>query len=186
MRSQGLGHVARWAAALLLVLAACGGGGGGGGSSPTPPQASLTFTPSGTPPANSISLRRNGAGTTTLVLEVQATGVTDLYGVAFDLQFPANLLRYQPPATTGGFLGGDGQGTSLLVEENPAGNLVVGFTRLGAVGGVSGSGTLMTLTFTAIGSGSGSIQFAGNRAYDDRGRDLGGVSWVGGTVQVQL
>jgi len=129
---------------LLFVLAACGGGGGGGSPvepTPTPPltQPSLVFTPQGGG-GSGVSLTAGAASTaSTLILEVRANSVTDLYGVAFDLGYPANLVQYvratQGPLLAGGTLqvavGGGGT----------AGNLVVGLSNLGPVPGASGSGS---------------------------------------------
>jgi hypothetical protein len=75
---------------LALLLTACGGG--GGGSTPTepppppPPAAGIILTPQAAPGVNSLDLASGAATTaTTLVLELRANQVTDLYGVAFDL-----------------------------------------------------------------------------------------------------
>ena len=176
-----------WGFLLLLVPLACGGGGGGGGGGgtppPTPPTASLTFTPASVTTVNSISLVRSGVGASDLVLELRANTVEDLYGLSFDLRFPANLLRFDS-AAEGTFLAGPQ--TSLQVTESPAGNLIVGLTRLGAVGGVGGSGVLLTLRFTANGTGNGSLEFIDRAAFDNQGLALSGVAWGGGTVAVQL
>jgi hypothetical protein len=179
------------APACLACLAclgwACGGGGGGGGGgNPTQPNASLTFTPAGVG-APSIRLEREGVGASTLVLEVMADQVTDLYGVAFDLSFPSNLLRFDG-GDEGDFLSGpagSGVGTSLQLTAN-GGVLVVGVTRLGDVPGRTGSGVLLTLRFTAIASGTGSFSFSANQAFDSDGDALGSVAWGGGSVRTQL
>lgn len=169
------------ALALALVLAlACGGGGGGGGvtNPPPPPQPSITFTPAGAAGANSISLASTSASTATkLFLEVRANQVQNLYGAAFDLTYPSTVLRYDG-RVQGTFLDG-----TLAVSEAPSGNLIVGVTRLGEVQGVSGSGVLVTLEFTAIAAGSGNFTFTRNSAVDSRGASLAS-GWVGGSVQV--
>src|SRR5580693_7865842 len=128
-----MGARARWvrcaaAAFALPLLAACGGGGSGGGT-PT--------------------------GPTTLVLDVHAGAVTDLYGVAFNLTYPKQVLQFAG-ATEGTFENAAGSvNTAFQVTESPAGTLVVAVSRLGAVAGASGSGTLVTLRFTSTASGSG-------------------------------
>ena len=174
---------------LLFVLAACGGGGGGGSPvepTPTPPltQPSLVFTPQGGG-GSGVSLTAGAASTaSTLILEVRANSVTDLYGVAFDLGYPANLVQYvratQGPLLAGGTLqvavGGGGT----------AGNLVVGLSNLGPVPGASGSGLLMTLEFRATGAGQGSFSFSRNVAVDSAGQSINGFSWGTGTVRVTL
>jgi hypothetical protein len=169
-------------AMLLLALgAACGGGGGGGPTAPPPTTASLSFTAAGSTSGSAVTLSRNGSGADTLVLDVQAQGVTGIYGVYFDLAFPSQVLAFDG-ATEGTFLSG-GAGTSLQVASQ-TGNLVVGLTRLGAVGGISGSGNLLTLRFRAIGSGSGSIQFTRNQGVAADGDLIPDLDWLGGNVQV--
>ena len=166
---------------LMLALAACGGGGGGGGpTEPTPPTPGIVFTPQGTATANSISLA-SGTGTTanTLILEVRATQVTDLYGVAFDLAFPSAQLQFTR-ATAGALLSG---GSVQAVASAP-GTLVVGGTHLGNVAGANGSGVLMTLEFSAVAAGQGSFAFSRNSAFDSHGMAMTGVGWVAGSVTV--
>ena len=170
---------------LALALASCGGGGGGGGgpTEPTPPPVptpGIVFTAQGSATANSISLA-SGTGTTanTLVLEVRATQVTDLYGVAFDLTYPSAALQFSR-AVIGPLLAG---GSVQAVASTP-GTLVVGGTHLGNVAGATGSGVVMTLEFTAVAAGQGSFAYSRNSAFDSAGRAMTGVTWVAGSVQV--
>lgn len=175
-------------AATLLVVPACGGGGGGGGgggpTQPPPPQTpAITFTPSGSAGANSISLERAGGGADRLVLRVRATQVTDLYGVSFDLAFPSTALAFDS-ATEGPFLAGGGNfQTSMQVAEASPGTLVVGISRLGVFRGATGSGVLLTLEFVPAGTASGGMTFQQNRGFDGDG-DVTAVGWVGGSVDV--
>ena len=119
------------AAAAAVAVAAAGG--------PTVPRHAdpdrrlITFTPSGTGGANSLALTRVSSDQNTLVLSLEATSVTDLYGIAFDLRFPASVLAFDQ-ATEGTFLDQNGTvDTSLQVAETPSGTLVIGLTRLGQV-----------------------------------------------------
>lgn len=175
---------------LALVFAACGGGGGGGPTSPPPPPpppaAGVTFTPGTVATSSSVSFA-NGTGATssTLVLDLRATSVNDLYAVAFDVVYPSNLLRFTR-ADEGPFLSGGGAPTSLQVSEPMPGLLVVGLSRLGALGGVTGTGTLITFTFTSRAAGDGAFSFQRNRVLGSDGLGLPGISWGGGTVRVVL
>ena len=179
----------RWArtaavAAALVAVPACGGsGGGGGGGSPTPPPPAggITFTPAGNPAGAAVVLTRQGNDPNTLVLTVEARSVSDLYGVAFDLAYPSQALTFEG-ATEGGFLGGGTATTSLQVAEQQ-GRLVVGLTRLGAVSGSSGSGTLLTLSFRAVAAGNGALSFSANQGIASNGAPLA-LDWLGGSVQV--
>ncbi len=172
----------------LLSLAACGGGGGGGSSpvepTPTPPppsQPSLVFTPQGGA-GSGVSLAAGAGSTaTTLILEVRANSVNDLYGVAFDISYPANLVQYvraaQGPLLAGG---------TLQVAAGGNGSLVIGLSNLGPVPGASGSGVLMTLEFRAAGAGQGAFSFSRNVAVNSAGQAIDGLSWGTGTVRVTL
>ena len=170
----------------LLSLIACGGGGGGGGGptqpTPTPPpsQPSLVFTPQGGA-GSGVSLTAGAGSTaTTLILEVRANSVNDLYGVAFDISYPANLVQYVR-ATQGPLLAG-----GTLQVAPGTGTLVVGLSNLGPVPGANGSGVLMTLEFRAAGAGQGSFSFSRNVAVNSAGQSINGLSWGTGTVLVTL
>ncbi len=182
--SRGSRRLAVWLGGLAIVaLAACGGGGGGGGGPtepPPPPPPGIVFTAQGAATANSISLA-SGSGTTanTLILEVRATQVTDLYGVAFDLAYPNAALQFVR-ATPGPLLA---NGSVQAVPSTP-GTLVVGGTHLGNVAGANGSGVVMTLEFSALAAGSGNLAFSRNSAFDSDGDPMAGVGWVAGSVTV--
>jgi hypothetical protein len=166
-------------ALLMLLLAACGGSGGGSGpTAPPPPTPGFVFTPAGVAGANSLSLASGAATTaTTLVLEVRATSVTDLYGAAFNLTYPSAQLQFVR-ATAGPLLGAG----AVQATVSPAGTLIVGATHLGSVAGATGSGVLMTLEFSAGTAGTGSFAFSRNSALDSAGHPLAGISWVAGSV----
>lgn len=172
---------------LLLLALACGGGGGGGSPteptpspspSPTPSQPSITFTPQSPGPSGISLVRGSGSTATTLILEVRAASVTDLYGVAFDLTFPANLLQHVRSTQGPMLAGGTFQGSVT------AGRLVVGLSNLGPVPGASGSGVLMTFEFRAVGAGEGTFTFSKNQAVDSQGQAIAGLTWSAGTVRV--
>ena len=122
------------------------------------------------------------------VLDVVATGLSDVYGVAFDLQFPGTLMNFRPRQTEQGeFLPGeDDERTRLIVEERPAGNLVIGYSRIGQVAGADGSGLLFSLEFALVASGSGSFTLESTNVVDPFGETQEGVSWVGGSIDVTV
>lgn len=171
--------------ALLLPLAllACGGGGGGGGpTAPPPPQPGIALTPA-TAPAAGISIA-SGAGTnqSTLILEIRANSVSDLYGVAFDLRYPSGILQLVQ-ASSGTFLGN----ATLQSSPGPStGVLIVGLSKLGTASGTNGSGVLMTLEFRAIAAGQGTFSFEQNTAVSSSGQTITNFGWSAGTVQVTL
>lgn len=170
---------------LLLVLAiACGGGGGGGGGDViTDPPPGVRFD-RGTPPANSVFLAHGNPGQSdTFRLEVRTRSVEDLYAVAFDLLFPGRVLEFDG-AVEGPLLSTRGVPTTLQVSQTASGRMVVGLSRLGSVGGVDGSGTLLELEFRIVAGGTGELAFENRRAFDPEGRVKPDVSWVGGVLTV--
>jgi len=134
-------------------------------------------------PASGISIA-SGAATTssTLILEIRANSVTDLYGVAFDLHYPSTVLQLVQ-ASSGTFLG---NATLQSAPGSGAGVLIVGLSKLGAASGTSGSGVLMTLEFRAIATGQGSFSFEQNSAINSSGQAPANFGWSAGTVQVTL
>ena len=172
------------AVALLLVLA-CGGGGGGGSPTeptptptPTPTQPSITFTPQSPGPSGISLVTGAGSNATTLILEARATSVSDLYGVAFDLAYPANLLQHVRTTQGPMLAGGTFQGSVTN------GRMVIGLSNLGPVPGASGSGVLLTFEFRAAGAGEGTFTFSKNQAVDSQGQAIAGLTWSAGTVRV--
>lgn len=179
--------------AALSTLVACGGGGGGGGGGglpPTqPPAVGAVFTPDGPAGNNSIALASGqGGGATSFVLDVVASGVSDLYGVSFDLQFPRNAMTLRPnQSSEGTFLSGpDDARTELIIQEQPAGTLVIGYSRLGQAGGVDGSGRLFSLEFALVNNGSGPLALSQTHTIDPFGETQSGVTWVGGSIVISL
>jgi hypothetical protein len=186
----------RWSRLSLCVALAvaafaavsCGGGGGGGSpTSPPPQQSSVVFTPSGGSGGSGIVLASGpGSQGTTLVLNVQTTGIQDLYGVAFHLTYPSNLMHLTS-AAEGNVLNAGGTVQTLFEEvESPPGTIVVGLTRSGVVSGTSTGGTLLTLRFTAVASGTGALAFSANAANNSTGSAISGLTWTGGSVQVTI
>ena len=176
------------AAAVSLGLAACGGGGGGGTSPPPPPpppSQGITFTTASGASTSVVALRSVGVAGTRITLEVRAEMVNDLYGVAFDLSYPTSLFRLSSQSE-GTFLGQGGAATTFQAVEPTPGTLVIGVSRLGALGGASGSGPLVTLVFDAIAAGSGNFSFTHNQAFAADGTPSGSVGWLGGMAQVVL
>ena len=173
-------RAARAALAAALLVVACGGGGGGGGGTTPPP--SIVYTPGGSPSGSALVLVEGSGGSATqLLLNLDARSVSGLYGVGFDLLYPSGVLTFVG-VTKGSFFSGN---TSLQVNSSNPGRLIVGFSRLGAVSGVSGSGTLLTIEFRGAGAaGSGALGFENNQAYDNQADPKPGITWVGGDVTV--
>lgn len=167
----------------LLLFGACGGGGGGGARTPTQPTPGITYRPSGGADANAVALTQAaGTNATTLRLDLRALEVEDLYGVALDVVFPTSVFEFAL-VIEGAHLAGTT--TSLQFEEVSPGRVVIGLSRLGPSGGVSGTGTLATLELAARGvGGTGSIAIENARAFDAGAEQIAGVEFRGGTVTV--
>jgi hypothetical protein len=190
MRRRGVRLLVAIAVAVAHLHCGGGGGGRGGGGGPTvpptstPPPPSITFTPSGTGGVNSLSLVRVSGDQSSIVLSLEATSVTDLYGIAFDLRYPDAALDFDN-ATEGSFLDQNGTvDTSLQVVESPSGTLVVGLSRLGQVSGRNGTGSLLRFEFNRVATGSGDLTFDDNQAFDGNGSVISGVQWSAGRVVV--
>lgn len=184
----------RYLSTLLVaasLAAACGGGGGGGGPTQPPPpppppppaQPEVSFTPDAAPPASGLYLTASPADP--LLLELRATGVTDLYGLAFDLLFPGALVSYDGTSEGTFFSAGD-RATVLQVAPQGDGLLVVGITRLGEVPGRNGGGLVLTVRLGALAAGTGAVTIANNQAFDSAGEPLPGLTWVAGSVEVVM
>src|SRR3989344_3684755 len=98
-----------------------------------------------------------------VTVTVRMSDVTDLSNVVFDLTFDPTVLQFVPPAVEGDFLNqnlDEGESTDLLaveVEDMP-GDVTVFYSRM-AASGVTGSGDLMDLTFTALAEGTSDLTF---------------------------
>ena len=170
----------------LIGVLACGGGGGGGGGAPAPPTNPTGPTSvaldSTAPPSGIFLQRGTGSAGTRLEVEVRAEEVSGVFGLAFDLVFPAQLLNFQGFGE-GDFLGADGAQTSLQVSDTGSGRLIVGATRLGRVGAMTGSGSIVTFVFQATAVGNGALSFQSNEAIGGVGEEVT-LTWTGGTVRV--
>ena len=120
----------------------------------------------------------------TFNLNVNITGVTDLYALQFDVSFMPTILS----ATTvseGAFLPGGG---STFFAPGTIDNLVgtitiTADTLIGALSGVSGSGNLAGMKFTAQAAGSSAIKLSNILLLDSNLNDIP-TSALNGTVTV--
>lgn len=125
---------------------------------------------------------RSGGGSqgAVLQLEIAANEMLNVQAVDFVLTFPANLLRYDG-FTRGDFLGAGAQ----LIPGGGGSALSFDILRT-APSPASGSGVIITLNFTAVGAGTGRIDFVDPVAEDAFGLDVPGVDWIGSAVRVVL
>ncbi len=108
------------------------------------PRVSLRFEP------GTVQVKRGETFTVALVLENGA----DVYNAPMKFQFDPKVLR-MTGITQGKFLSGDGQQVIFTRNIlNDAGTASIVLNRLPGAGGVSGTGTLVTLTFQAVAAGT--------------------------------
>jgi len=120
----------------------------------------------------------------TVTLSVDLSAISDLYAWQFTLNFDPSLLQASS-VSEGAFLGSAGAtyfapGTI----DNSAGTISFNAdTLLTAVAGANGSGTLLTVSFSAIGSGTSALSFADTLALDSQLNDIA-VQWNGRSLAV--
>lgn len=146
------------------------------------------FTAEATPEEGSIYLAADEAELDgTFELRVEAERVEALFGLAFQLRFPNDLLSFRPNLTDEGDLMSGAGEFETAFEVARFGDLVtVGLTRLGEVEGAVGSGRLLTLRFAVrdAAEGEGALDFERNDTRDPRGRIQEGVGWIAGSIEV--
>ena len=143
---------------LVLALSACSGK---GGSDSQPKEAPSSGTPkvmifTDTSPVDTGD---------SLTASVEIEGVEDTFYAAFDLTYDPTIVEYQS-ATEGKFLsrnGADPTSFQVAQDQTGSGRLTVGVTRLGNIGPVSGSGSLLTLHFKAVGPGTSPLSLSSPR-----------------------
>jgi len=99
----------------------------------------------------------------TFSVDVNVSDVDDLFGFQFDFNFDRSLFTLLG-VTEGSFLSQGVSGSTDFFAGTDNGTGTIEFTLgflLGAVPGVSGSGTLATLGFTATGPGSAAFSLSG-------------------------
>jgi len=138
----------------------------GGGSLPT-------LMPEGAMPRVTLlpSSSFVGTGQSVQVL-VQIDGGQDVGSVPFQVQFDGRLLQFER-AFLGDYLSRTGASPLLLAAPLQEGNeIAVGISKPGSGAGGSGSGTLLTLEFRAIGPGTSPLKFSQEKLLDSRSREV--------------
>ncbi len=119
-------------------------------ATPAPGAAALTLRPS----ASEIPL----SGTATVAVQVDNIG--ELFSAPMRIRYDPKVLKLVD-VRSGTFLGGDGQRVSFSeTRAEDVGAAIINMNRVPGAGGISGSGTLLTLTFQGIAKGASSIGFS--------------------------
>ena len=166
---------------ISLLLVACGGDDGSGGSSPTGPGSAIIFTLDRAAGSPAISMQTiSGSMPSVLQLEIVVIDLPSFQALNFELAYPIELLRYDG-FERGAILGADGR-----VFAGAATSAVTFEIQRSTPGPVSGTGVLVTVTFSAVGEGQGRLDFVDPVAEDPSGLGIPGIDWIGGTVRVIL
>ena len=171
------------------ALIGCGGGSGdggvtdGGGSS-TVTADFLADDPS--PPVSTVTLQKGPVSANLVTVRVDATGVANVYGAAFELTFDGTLAEYVG-FTAGSFFEQGGHGPTYQVSSPNPGLVVVGVTRNGSVPGVGvvGSKPIVNLTFRVKTPGSGAVALPDAVLYDAQipPQRIPNINWEAGTLR---
>jgi general secretion pathway protein D len=92
----------------------------------------------------------------TFQVAVQAANVHDLYSVPMQLQFDPKVLQLVN-VDAGALLASDGQNVALVHRDDGAGLVTISTSRPPGATGVSGQGSICTLTFKAIAAGDSKV-----------------------------
>jgi hypothetical protein len=93
-----------------------------------------------------------------LTVTLQAENLADLFSAPVRLKFDPKVLRVTS-VQAGSLMSGDGQKIDFTPQVvNETGDVAVNISRSPGTGGVSGSGTVLTVAFQAIGKGSTKVQ----------------------------
>ena len=92
-------------------------------------------------------------------LDVTVNSSSELFSAGFQLQFNPQHIAYVD-YFEGGFLDRDGAEITMQATSGGPGVLRMGMTRMGSENGISGSGSLVTLVFRAVGPGTSQIEIS--------------------------
>lgn len=119
------------------------------------PPAAAAQTPAVTLKPTALRLQKDGIVT----VVVQAENVTELFSAPMRITYNNKVLRLLD-VVRGPFLGGDGQQVVFSETKVPdEGRAIVTLNRVPGAGGMSGTGTLLTLRFQALAPGEARIGF---------------------------
>src|SRR5439155_8854223 len=113
------------------------------------------------------------------------SGAQNVYSVPVQMNYDPKILQLVN-VSNGGFLSQDGQAVALVHREDESvGQLQITATRPPGAGGVSGQGTVVTITFQAKASGQTTLTITQGGARDPGLQEIT-VNGAQATVTVQL
>lgn len=149
------------AAVGLLALVAVGCSGSEETTDPPVNNLAGSFQAETTSPgSDSVALAQEAASGNLVTLAVNVSDTADVYGAGFDLAYDTSHVQFVD-WTAGDLLETGGHSPLYTVTTQP-GLIVVGVSRNGAVAGVdvTGSATLIRLTFRVLSPGASDVAFS--------------------------
>jgi general secretion pathway protein D len=102
----------------------------------------------------------------TFAVNLVITGAQNVYSVPVQLNYDPKMLQLVN-VSNGGFLSQDGQAVALVHrEDETVGQLMITASRPSGAGGVSGQGTVVTMTFQAKAAGQTPLTITRGGALD--------------------
>jgi len=125
-------------------------------------------------------------------VDISVDGASNLYGLAFDLNYDASTLTpvdsapledgIQPKVTEGSILNSNGQDATIFqvaLEDGTPGKLVIGLTRSGNISGVdvTSDTILISVFFRSSNTGNVTLSFANSGAQGPGSEDILASTW---------
>lgn len=173
---------------IVVFVTACGGGGGGdatggviGGGSTRVSAAFSADTPSGD--SDTVATSEQNASGNLVTVNVNVVNTDNVYGASFDVVYDADMADFVEHAA-GEILERGGNSPFYQVQEVSPGRLVVVATRTGSVApvDVTGTDTLIQLTFRVTSAASGRLDFENANISDEQPQNVSIQEWAGGTL----
>jgi len=120
----------------------------------------------------------------TFAVNVQFQGAQNVYSVPLQVSYDPKMLQVVN-VSNGNFLQQDGQAVALVHRDDGAGTLQITATRPPGAGGVTGQGTVVTLTFMAKAPGHSSLTITRGGARDPQMQALPVMAGAPATITVQ-
>jgi len=178
--------------ALMALMISCSGGGPSGNTVIAEPPGGASnlaggFAPDQPSPGDGTLSMSQGSGTSgdVVMVQVNVTGVDNLFGVIFDVVYNPALADYLGDYP-GSILESGGRSVSYILSETQPGVIVAGVARNNAdSGGVNVTTTqaVVTLAFRVTGAGSSPVTFQAPQSCEDADlQAIPGLTWAGGTL----
>jgi general secretion pathway protein D len=120
---------------------------------PAAPEARQAQTPAGAATVKFVPAQANGQLNQTVTVSLMVENARDLASTPMQIRFDPKVLRLND-VVRGNLLASDGQQVAFSKNVlNDSGEATVSISRLPSTGGVSGSGSIITLVFQAVGRG---------------------------------